>query len=246
MKNEKISNFLKKFEKDDISEDFKNIFNKSELTINQLTNVFEYYLMIIFPTLNEEIKLYQIDIKDEKKQLINKYLENNNLLINKDIFALSTRLFISLFLFNKDNKEKEIKENNNNIITYYSKISDIWSSEFLNTRSIYINQNDKFKIELEELRKLNIQINQIIKIEEMFGKQLEEQYFNDLKNELNKIEANKLKVFIPEKEMINQKDNNEGINEESEEEKEEEPEEREKAPKRRRKNNDDDSDDSRD
>lgn len=118
--NMKIIDVLDDLKKEEVSDEFKKMFEETEFTIDKTTNIFEYYLMLAFSSICNEIKKYQIEIDDKKKDLINKYFEKKDILITKEILTLSIRLFISLVLYNKENKEKAIKENTNNLINYLS------------------------------------------------------------------------------------------------------------------------------
>ena len=231
IENKKISEIMKNITKEIISDDFSNLIKSSEFLVGKLANMFEYYLMIIFPTLIGEISLYQIELENEKKKLIELHFQRKDILITKEIFALSTRLFILLFLFNKNDKEKSIKDNTNNIINYYIKIPDIWNSEFLKTKDIFNFEQDKWKSELDDIRKIDIKINQIIKLEEIIGNDIEESYFKDLREEIKKIkmkeEQNKFAVDMNDDEFDIGKNLNMNNEEEKEEEYEEEKEERE-------------------
>ena len=243
----KIIEILKNSKNKEISDDFIKMFEKSEFTIDKIGNIFEYYLMLIFPSLIKEIKKYQIEIDDKKKKLIKLHNEQKDILIKKEIFALSTRLFISLVLFNEENKEKTIKENMNNIINYYSKSPDIWNSEFMGTREIFTFQNDKFKLELEEIKQLDIKINQIVNMQELIGNSFDEKYFKDLREEIekNKRKEEEQKIGAME-ETRNENEKNEGKENKKEDDEEEEEEEEEEKFKRKRKSSFDDDDSDRD
>jgi hypothetical protein len=63
--NDKINEKTKVFEivenLKSIPEDFKNIFkNKNDLTVNKITNIFDYYLMLIFKYVKKDIEKYQV------------------------------------------------------------------------------------------------------------------------------------------------------------------------------------------
>ena len=252
-KETKISDILKDLKQiKKISDDFVKIFEKSELIVEKTSNLFEYYLMLIFSDLNEEMEKYKAQIDDEKKESIEQYFYKKEILITKDIFVLSIRLFISLFLFNEKDKEKKIKENFCNIINYFLKIPDLWNSDFMKTRDIYNFKKEEWKSELEEIQKLDIKMNQLIELEELLGKDFEEKYFEDLKKEIEKRkreeeeqkkfndEVNKeKKLNIENEEKVDEKEKDE----EEEKEEEEEEEENNRYNKRRRKNSDSDDSD---
>ena len=69
IENKKISEIMKNITKEIISDDFSNLIKSSEFLVGKLANMFEYYLMTIFPTLIGEISLYQIELENEKKKI---------------------------------------------------------------------------------------------------------------------------------------------------------------------------------
>lgn len=177
---------------DKLSEEFKEIFeNKKNMTINKITNLFIYYLRLIFDkSIKDQFNEYQIqeeDIEEKKRNKIIKYFSDENHLINKEKFRDALRLLISLYLFKEDEKENKIKNNVNNISNYLN-IKDIWIDISTNKR--------EFKDELKEIKQLNIQINQILTIYELIisdeEKEKDEKYYDEVINgiEKRKNEAN--------------------------------------------------------
>ena len=225
LENLKISEFLKISK---IKEECKNlieIFQYYQFTIDKTTSIFIYYLMVIFNSLslNMNFEKYQIEIEEEKKKLINRHFNRNDIIIKKEDFVLSTRLFISLFLFNEENKEKEIRNNSKNIIDCYRNIPDIWKCEFQNREG-----RNKIRTELEEIKKMNINVNQIIVIEELFGKEFEKWFFkeyNDEKLNNQKTQENKDNDSEISKKEIIDNENNEWEDDKKMDEEEEESEE---------------------
>ena len=150
------------------SDDFIRLFEKHEnLTFNKASNIFKYYLKLIFELVKDDLKTYQIEIKQETKDAIQKYYEiekEKGYLIKKKDLARAIRLFTTLVLFLEDdkNKEKKIKNNFNNAINYL-KPADLWESEIYDDK--YFNQK------LDELKSFNININQIISLYETIGKE---------------------------------------------------------------------------
>mgnify|MGYP003571335013 CR=1 FL=1 len=114
------------FLEDKISDEFKGIFeDKKNMTINKITNLFIYYLRLIFDkNIKDKFNVYQMqeeDIDEKKKNKIKKFFSDENHLITKEKFRDAVRLLISLYLFKEDEKENKIKNNVNNIINYLNK-----------------------------------------------------------------------------------------------------------------------------
>ena len=161
------------------------------MTINKITNLFIYYLRLIFDkNIKDKFNEYQMqeeDIDEKKKNKIKKYFSDKNHLITKEKLRDAIRLLISLYLFKEDDKENKIKNNINNISNYLN-IKDIWIDISTNKR--------EFKEELKEIKKLNIQINQILSIYELITsdeeKDKDEKYYDEVINgiEKRKNEAN--------------------------------------------------------
>ena len=166
-----------------ISEDFKSLFEQQkDLTINKTTNLFIFYLKLIFDKIiREEFTEFQGIIEESKKTKIVKYFDNKskNNLIQKNTFKNAIILLITLYLDQVKNKESKIKENKNNISNYLN-IKDIW---------VNINTDKKeFKSELAEIKKLKIQINQILCIYNLLEDKnnQEEDEYDDIIREIEK------------------------------------------------------------
>ena len=145
--------------------------NNDSLTIDKTTEIFEYFLKIIFNDIKSQIKRYQeqsLNIETEEK--INNYYKKDHL-INKKDFSNAIRLFISLILYPEEDKENKIKSNNINIINYLRQ-SDLWGNDIYN--------NSKFHKNLYELSLFNVKINQIIPLYELLGGDIEDNYFDDV------------------------------------------------------------------
>ena len=191
----------------DISDNFKGLFKESDLTLCKLKDLFEYYLMLAFPMLSKGLLEIKVKLPKDKIDEINKYF-NENHLITKYIFTYSIRLFISSFLSEEKNKENKIKNNLNNIINYID-IPDLWKKNIYNTK--------EFREELRQIKKLNIQLNQIYSLNELIGEDFDDIYFLDVQKELKRREDEKnAENKDKEKEMQNPE------NEPNEEEEEEE------------------------
>ena len=149
------------------------------------------------------MKNYKQELNDESKKILNEYYQKSKShLISKKDFACAIRLFITLVLFLEEDKENKLKNNRNNTLNYL-KAPDLWNKE------IYEDQN--FNKNLNELKSINAPINQIISLYECLGKDIEDNYFEDIKKEIKndniKKEANTTKLEIEEpKEVIVNKD----------------------------------------
>ena len=168
------TNFIKMFEKND------------GLTIDKTTGIFSYYLKLIYKDLENEIKNYQNNLEDESKEIINKHYKEDHLITKKD-FASAIRLFITLVLYLEEDKDNKIQSNRNNIVNYL-KSSDLWNKD--------IYTNDDFNKNLNELKSFNIQINQIIDLYNFLGKDIEDNFLNDVKGQIKKIEEEQNKIMI--------------------------------------------------
>ena len=205
------------------SEEFKSIFeNKKNLTINKISNLFIFYLRLIFHTkIKDEFINYQIseDIEENKVNKIKKYFTNEKLLIGQGAFRSAIRLFITLYLY-KENKEEKIKKNNNNVVRYLN-IKDVW----VNVKM----EKKEFKEELKEIKKLNIKLNEILPVYNLinYDKDDDEKFLEDVIKEY--------KIKKKEKENVNENPEKSG---EEESEKSEENDESEKSEK------DDDNEDN--
>ena len=147
-----------------VTKDFLIIFNKKKkLTVNKLSELFNYYLQLIFTDIKEEIKNYQekreIETEAENqldersiKQLKEYYKKEKNL-ISKGDLENAIRLFITLVLFREKDKENKIKLNRKNVIDFL-KSPDLWSNK--------IYQHEKFNENLDELKSCDIPINKIL------------------------------------------------------------------------------------
>ena len=162
--------------KDKTSDNFIKIFESKEgLTIDKTPEIFEYYLKSIYNDVNSEINKYQIELNDDSKNIIDDYYKKQHH-INKTDFAKAIRLFMTLVLFLEEDKENKIKSNRNNIINYL-KTPDLWNKD--------IYDDDKnFYLNLNELKSINVQINQIIPLYKHLGKDIEDNFFDDVKKML--------------------------------------------------------------
>ena len=88
---------------------------------------------------------------------------------------------MTLVLFLEDDKENKIKSNRNNLINYL-KAPDLWNKDIDDMQTFYLNLN--------ELKSINAQINQIISLYEFLGKDIEDNFFDEVKKMLRDGEEN--------------------------------------------------------
>ena len=167
--------------KDQVSIYMIKIFEEKDgLTIDKTSEIFGYYLKCIYKDVMNEIKKYQENLDDKSKEIINDYYEKakekKNCISKKD-FAYAIRMFTSLILLPEEDKENKIKSNRNNLVNYL-RTSDLWKSD--------IYDNEDFSKNLNELKSINAQINQIIDLYVVLGKDIEDDYFDDVKEKIKK------------------------------------------------------------
>ena len=115
-------------------------------------------------------------------------------------------------LFKDKDKENKIKQNKNNIVNYLN-ISDLWDRVVID--SIGFNE------ELLEIKKFNLQTNQILKLYELLGGDINEDEFDKVKEEIkkdeemNKQEENIKQDVEEEKENIGEEGDESEKNEEA-------------------------------
>ena len=186
-----------------ISDNFKEIFkNNDSFIISKTTYLFEYFRNLIFGMFKSELKEFQTEINKEEENLIDNCFKTQNI-ITKDIFKKAIRNFIILFLNLVNDKENNIKENQSNIINSLD-IPDIWD------KTIY--RNKDFHNELNNLKKMNIKINQIVLLYDLLGDDINDNYFEEVKNAIKKEEENKKiegKQDSPINEIVSNKEESE-------------------------------------
>ena len=162
-----------------VSEVFKNLFkDKDSLTINKTTYLMEYYQDLIFAKIKNYLKEYQTELESEQKENIKACLENLTIIKdNEKKFKATVRAFISLFLIFEKNRDNNIRQNENNVINYFD-IPDIWDST--------ISSLSNFKEELNNLKQLNIKVNQIVSFYDLLGEDITPKYFEDVKKEVER------------------------------------------------------------
>ena len=164
--------------KDSFSTNFMKMFqNNDSLTIDKTYEIFEYYLKLIYEDIKSEIKRYQknLDKKSIEEEIKEIYSKEN--IIDKKSLAHAIRIFITLVLFLEEDKEKKIKSNLNNVMNYLKSV-DLWD------KNIY--ENGDFNSNLNNLKLLNVHINQIIYLYDSLGRDIEDNYFDDVKKQIEK------------------------------------------------------------
>jgi hypothetical protein len=133
---------------------YKIFFEKNNnFKLLNLISIFEYIEFLCFPKLINNINpIYKEDINDEEINKINLYFEKNkDIIINKEILAISIRRFISRFLTG-DRIQIQFKEDEN--ILYFIQLKqEFWSETIFN--------NSKFDEEIDLMSKsFFIKVNQ--------------------------------------------------------------------------------------
>ena len=168
--------------KDTFSNNFIKMFeNQDGLTIDKTYDIFSYYLKLIFEVVINELKDYENELDEELKNIVSNYFKKEHL-INKKDFATAIRLFSTLVLFLEEDKQNKIKLNRNNLVNYL-RASDLWSNDIYN--------HDNFNENLNELKMINVQINQIISLYEVLGKDIEDNFLIDVKGQIEKEDQTK-------------------------------------------------------
>ena len=164
----KISNIIYELE-DLISKYSIRLFEAGDnFTIDKLYDIFDYFLKVIFKDIINEMKTYQEELDYDSKRKIKKY--RNKYIFVQDL-TIAIRLFIELILFLEDNKEN-IKLNKNNIFNYLNS-SAYWDINLYN--------NNEFENNLNELKSMDLKINQIIYLYEYLIENDDEYLFDDVK-----------------------------------------------------------------
>ena len=159
-----------------------NLFRDAIFNVSKITNIFAYFLDLIFKYVKKDIAKYQEENKEEK-MVYN--FNDKDMSIKKSNLASAIRLFITLVLYREEDKDKEekIKYNEKNIIDYL-KNKDLWKSTF------YDNETNKLKFEgdLSKLKDLNIKVKEIL------------YFYNYLIGNKDEGFEEEVKVYIREKE----------------------------------------------
>ena len=162
-----------------IPEETKNLFKNNSFTLSHILSVYEYFELLCFNEFKNNIDpSYKKEIDDKKIIEINNYFEKNpNVLLNKLKLSSALRKFISRSLvgirvdFDVDREQElfyilQLKE-------------DCWS--------VGTFDDENFNKEIEELKKLNIKVGQILSLYETLGGD-SELLGKDIQNKINKKE----------------------------------------------------------
>jgi len=192
----------------DASEYISELFEKNEsLTINKTFNIFDYYLKVIYSSIISDLNDYTKELDNKIKEKIDNFFKKSSIIRREDL-AYALRLFITIVLFREEDKDKKIKSNHNNVINYL-KANDLWK--------INIDKNEQFQREFNELKKINIPINQIISFYEIVGKDIEDNYFDDVNKKMKEAEEKEEETIQENNNNNIQIDNNNSDNDEIEE-----------------------------
>ena len=174
----KIEDIIDKVQ--DISDYFINIFKDNKtLTVDKTAELFDYYLKCIYNDISSEIRIYQEELDDKSLKMIDSFF-NKSRNIKKEDLAYSLRLFMTLVLFLESDKEKKIKLNKNNILHYIIRPPDLWKKK--------ISNDEKYLKDLNELKSMKITINNIIYLYEALGKDIPDDFFNDVESKIEEDE----------------------------------------------------------
>ena len=173
--------FLDKQEGDKKEED-ENIPKAKNLNVSKITNLFDYFLKLIFKYVEGDIKKHQ-----DKKKDVNYYLDDKNMIIKKENLAKAIRIFITLVLFREKEKDKDnkIRANKKNVVDYL-KNKDLWDSKLYNN-------SQKFEENLSKLKELNIKIKGILFFYNYLLDNEDEGFEDEIVNYINNREKEKKK-----------------------------------------------------
>ena len=199
--NTQISEIIKNIM--NISKDFKDIFKDKNddkdkeiyLTVNKTSNIFSYYLKLIFKYIKEDIEKYQEKGSAIDKNKINSFFSKKSI-INKESLANAIRMFISVVLYREKDKDK-IKTNKKNIIGYLHK-KDLWENK--------IYTNEKFEKNIDEIKSFKIAIKEILWFYNLIN-DVEEDYEKDVIEYLQNIQKEEEKSEENDEETNNQGNN---------------------------------------
>jgi hypothetical protein len=157
--------------------------------VNKKTEIFKYFLKLIFGDIKDEIEEFKQDYKDKKlekktKDELEKYFgeDSDKKAIEKNSLLSAIKWFMALVLFGEKDKENKIKENKKNLFDYLN-VADLWKKD------VYKDSN--FIKELNALKKLNIQINKIVWLyDNLAEEEEEEELIKKIKEYIEKKYAN--------------------------------------------------------
>ena len=173
----------------DLKDDNKKDEKKKNLTVNKTTEIFEYFLKLIFSDIKDEIEEFKQDYKDKKlekktKDELEKYFgeDSDKKAIEKNSLLSAIKWFMALVLFGEKDKENKIKENKKNLFDYLN-VVDLWKKDVF--------KDSNFNKELNALKKFNIQINKIVWLyDNLAEEEEEEELIKEIKEYIEKKYAN--------------------------------------------------------
>ena len=137
--------------------------------MNKISDIFNYYLKLIFGDIKREIIKYQERLQDQKdtkpnikntenilettKEYLDNYFNKQDIIIGKDELENAIRLFTTLVLFREKYKDNKIKSNRKNLIDYL-KSQGLWDERE--------NKSKKFNENLNDLKEFEVHINQTL------------------------------------------------------------------------------------
>ena len=167
--------------KDNLSKDTVSIFkDKNSLTIDKISEIFDYFLKLINRFVKNNIEYYQKELEDKDEYKIMEKIEEYSIskhIISKEDFIYAIRLFMALVLFREEDKNSRIKNNRNNLINYL-KVPDFWDKDVYNDKD--------FNLNLIELKSFNIQINKILDAYKLLCKDCKDYSFDDVRKQIRK------------------------------------------------------------
>ena len=230
--NDKINEKTKIFEivenSKNLPEEFKNIFkNKNDLTVNKITNIFDYYLMLIFKYVKKDIEKYQVkaevnkneneiknEIKSDKKE--NKKEKNEEekpkYYLDKAIIEKLNEIYKNGMIITKDTLASAIRifislvlyreeEKNKDRKIKLNRKNII---EYLKIRDLWelkIYKDEKFEDNLTKIKELNIKINEILCFYYYLTDNKDEGFEIEVKEELRRKEEEEKRKEEEKKQM---------------------------------------------
>ena len=144
-----------------IPDDTRNLFGENPFTISQILSVYEYFELLCFSEFKNNIDpLYKQIIDDEKYASIEQYFANNpDVLLSKLHICTAVRRFISRSLVGT--REDLDAESNHELFDVLQMKEDCWNMEIVS--------NTRFEHEIEELKRLNVKVGEILNLYEKLG-----------------------------------------------------------------------------
>ena len=179
-----------------IPDETRNLFRANPFTISQIISVYEYFELLCFSEFKNNIDpSYKQIIDDEKNGLIEQYFEKNpDVLLNKLQISTAVRRFISRSLVGT--REDLDAEYDHELFDILQIKEDCWNMEIVNST--------RFEHEIDELKKLNIKVGEVLNLYEKLGgdssllgeavkKQVKENEEEEINKQTKKTKDNKKK-----------------------------------------------------